>query len=104
AEALEALKRLAATKLTDLQQADVLSLAIDNALRSKMPEEAATLAQKIKLPEYKKLMQMRILDSNRQWPELSRQFEKEDFSAWPDTIVADGAAVRGHAWFYLKDG
>ena len=103
-ETQDALQQLIRTKLTDLQQADALSLSVDWALSVKRPDEAMQLAKQTKLPWHSKLAQMRVLNANRQWSEITTQFADETFDQWPDTIVADAGFLRGHAWLYLKEG
>ncbi len=104
AEALAAFHQLATNKPTDLQQADALAQAIECALRLKQPAEALALAQQIRLPHHAKLARMRVLDANRQWGDLTTQFAHEDLAQWPDPLVAEAAALRGHAWLMVKDG
>jgi hypothetical protein len=104
AEALAAFKQLAATKLTDEQQADALEQAIDCAVRLKQPDEAAALAKQIRSPHHAKLARMRLLDDSRQWQSLLNEFAAENLADWPDTLIGYAASRRGHAHLIAKNG
>lgn len=104
AEALAALKQLAATKLTPQQEADALDLAIDCAHRLKQPDEAAALAERIRSPHHAKLARMKQLDHDRQWTTLATEFAGENLDTWPDTLIGFAAAIRGRANHFAKLG
>ncbi|MBL8828624.1 MAG: DUF4838 domain-containing protein [Planctomycetaceae bacterium] len=104
AEAYELFQQLASRKLTPLQQADALELAIECAVKVNQLEAVPGLIEQIQRPYEKRLATMRWQYLQRRSAETVADFQSEDWSKWPDTLRGQAAFFRGLAYQTTGDG
>ena len=104
AEALAAFTKMAGGAKSALQKSDALEQAVASAMAMKKHDEAMGLARQIPLPHVSKTCQMRVLSATRQWTQLVEKFGSENIGAWPEGLDAEAFALRGAAYYAVKDG
>ncbi len=65
---------------------------------------ALDLCQRIEAQPYVKACRAMVYQWATSPPQVVAEFRDEDFSAWPESLAAIGYAVRGSAYFNLKNG
>ncbi len=95
AEAFELFKTLTTSKVTPLQQADALELAIECAVKVNQLDAVPGLIAQIKRPFEKQLANMRWQYLQRQPAATVAEFPNVDWSQWPDTLRGAGRVISG---------
>lgn len=72
--------------------------AVDTAVRKKDPATAKRLAERVKHPDRRKFIQMRIQKPG----EIVEACKDLDLMTWPEDIRAEAYGRRGNAYFQLK--
>lgn len=104
AEAFELFKTLAMSKVTPLQQADALEVAIECAVKVNQLDALPGLIAQIKRPFEKQLATIRWQYLQRQPAATVAEFPNVDWSQWPDTLRGQAALFRGLALQATGDG
>lgn len=104
-EAIEAYVRLAEGQTDPEQRYDAISAAARCArLHLGNERRALELCQRIGAQPYEKACRAVVYQWATSAQQVIDEFRDEDFSSWPEHLAAVGYAVRGAAWYNIKNG
>ncbi len=86
----------------DLQQADALANAAICLQRLQRPADAMELAGKIRSAPMAMACRIDLLRKGRQWADLLKLAEAQDFTVWPEKLIYPAFMARGQAHAALR--
>lgn len=100
-EAADGFLKLGESK-NDIQQADALTNAAICLQRMQRADEAMALAGKIRSEPMAMACRIDLLRKGRQWAELLKLAEAQDFTVWPEKLIYPAFLARGQAHAALR--